>query len=102
MALQFFYKSLRNNFSHEAGSGIYLLQAPFSSSSSYMHAISVHAANLGWPLVEGGVAYAVFAAQFKHGRASLGLLQHSNDVAAGKTGRVHAEFSKIPVRKFCI
>lgn len=64
-----------------------------------MRAISdgVYAAELGAPFIECGVADAMFAAQFRNGRTTFGLLEVGDNLAIGKTGRLHTELSKIRV-----
>ena len=49
----------------------------------------------GPPFVELGIADAVLAAQLRDWRAALGLLEDGDVLAIGKTGRLHAEPSKI-------
>ena len=96
MALPFFCRGLRDDLGLQAHLGIHFLQAPvFVLQLLHAgHQRGVHAAELGAPFVERGVADAVLAAQFRDWRAALGLLEEGDDLAIGKTGRLHAEFSK--------
>lgn len=64
------------------------------------HQGRVHAAELGAPLVERGVADAVFAAQLRDRAAGFGLLENGDDLAVGKAGCLHVEFSSVLSRKF--
>lgn len=57
------------------------------------HQRGVHAAELGAPFVN----VALLMPCSRHSsdwRAALGLLEEGDDLAIGKTGRLHAEFSK--------
>lgn len=58
------------------------------------HQRGIHTAELGAPLIERGAADAMLAAQLRNWRSALGLLEDGNDLAIGKTGRLHAEFPK--------
>ncbi len=96
MALPFFCRGLRDDLGLQAHLGIHFLQAPVFV-LQFLHAghqRGIHAAELGAPFVERGVADAVLAAQLWDWRAALGLLEDGDDLAIGKTGRFHAELSK--------
>lgn len=96
MALPFFCQGLRDDLGLQALLGIHFLQAPVFV-LQFLHAghqRGIHAAELGAPFVERGVADAVLAAQLWDWRAALGLLEDGDDLAIGKTGRLHAELSK--------
>lgn len=95
MALPLFCECLRNDLGLEALLGIHLLEAPVLVLELLhaRHERRVHAAELGPPLVERGVADAVLAAQLRDRAAAFGLLEDGDDLAVGKTGRLHLELS---------
>ena len=95
MALPFFCERLRNDLSLEALLDIHLLEAPvfLLQLLHACHQRGVHAAELGAPLVERGVADAVLAAQLRYRAAGFGLLEDGDDLAVGKAGRLHVELS---------
>jgi flavorubredoxin len=47
------------------------------------------------PLICVGTAKGMLVAQLRHWRVTLGLLEDGDDLAIGKTGRLHTELSKI-------
>lgn len=51
------------------------------------------------PLICLGTAKGMLAAQLRHSRVTLGLLEDGDELAIGKTGRLHTELSKILVSK---
>ena len=97
MALPLFCQRLRDDFGFQALVGIHFLQAPIFVLQLLHagHQRGVHAAELGAPYVERGVADAVLAAQLSDWGAALGLLENGDDLAIGKTGCLHAELLKI-------
>jgi hypothetical protein len=87
MALPLFCQGLGHDFGLEALFGIHLLE-PAVLVLQLLHAGhegSVHAAELGTPLVERGVADAVLTAQLRDGRADFGLLEDGDDLAIGES-----------------
>jgi hypothetical protein len=93
MASPLFCQGLRNDLGLQTLLGIHLFQATIFIFQLLHagHQRGIHAAELGAPLVELGVADAVLAAQLRNRRAALGLLEDGDDLAIGKTGRLHAE-----------
>nr|WMM94666.1 hypothetical protein [Pseudomonas kurunegalensis] len=78
----------------QVGVGVHLLQATvflfqFAQPS---HQGCVHATKLGAPLVEGGRAEAMLAAELRNRATSLGLLEDGDDLAVRKTRCLHAKF----------
>jgi hypothetical protein len=104
MALPFFCERLRDDLGLEALLGIHLLEASILVFQLFHagHQRGVHAAELGKPFVERGIADAMFTTQLRDGRASLGLLEDRNDLAVGKAGCLHAELSKFLVWKILL
>ncbi len=94
MALPFFCQGLRDDLGFQALLGIHLFQAPvFVLQLLHAgHQRGVHAAELGAPFIERGIADAVLAAQLRDWAADLSLLKNGNDVAVRKTRCLHAKF----------
>jgi putative DNA-invertase from lambdoid prophage Rac len=72
---------------HQAGESISALARAFGiSRASVMRAVkpAANAAELGAPLVERGIADAVFAPQLRNRAAGFGLLQDGDDLAVSK------------------
>lgn len=95
MALPLFCQRLGDNLGLQTLLGIHLLQAPILV-FELLHACHqrrIHAAVLGAPFVERGVADAVLAAQFRDRAAGFGLLEDGDDLAVGKAGRLDVELS---------
>ncbi len=75
--------------------GIHLLQAPVLR-FEFLHALHyrlVHAAVLGPPVVERGIAHAMHAAQIREGNAALGLLEDREDLTVRVFRSLHRGFS---------
>ncbi len=102
MALPLFCESLGDDFSFKTLFGVHLFQAlVFLFKLLHAgHQRGIHAAEFGAPLVERSRAHSMLAAQFWNWGTGLGLLQDGEDLAVGVTGSLHAELSKIILRKF--
>jgi len=86
MSLAFFCKCRRDDFRHQALLDVHLLQAPvflFEPLDS-CHQRDAHAAELGAPLVERGVADAVLAVQLWYWAASFASLENGDDLGVVK------------------
>ena len=97
MALPLFCEGLGDNFDFETLIGVHFLQVPVLVFELLHtgHQGRIHAAELGAPFVERGIADAVLAAQLRYRAAGLGLLKDGNDLAVGKAGRFHVELSSL-------
>lgn len=102
MASPLFYQCLRDDLGLKSLFGIHLFQATIFLFQLLHtgHERGIHAVELGAPLVERGVADAMFSAQLRGRRTAFGLLEDGDDLAIGKTGRLHAEPSKSEFGKF--
>src|SRR5690606_19588219 len=101
MASPLFCHCLLEDIGLEALLGVHLLQTPVFVLQLLQarHHRCIHAAVLGPPLIERGAAHAVLAAQLRHGRASLGLLEDRQDLAVAVTGLFHVETRRLRVRE---
>src|SRR5690606_12767679 len=101
MASPLFCHCLLEDIGLEALLGVHLLQTPVFVLQLLQarHHRCIHAAVLGPPLIERGAAHAVLAAQLRHGRASLGLLEDRQDLAVAVTGLFHVEPPRLRVRE---
>src|SRR3546814_5962576 len=91
MASPFFGECFLEQVGTELGVGVHLLQ-PTVLLLELLHPADhghIHAAELAAPLVERRRADAVLAAQLRHGRTGLGLLEHGDDLAVGEAGLLH-------------
>ncbi len=86
MALPLFCHGLGDDFSLEALLSIHLLEAAFFVLQllETRHEGGIHPALFRAPLIEGGGADAVLAAEFRDGRAGLGLVENGDDLGIAK------------------
>jgi hypothetical protein len=104
MALPLFYDGLVEHLCLQALFGIHLLESAvfiFQLLHSDHHG-HIHTAELSAPLVESGIAHAMFTAQLGYRRTGLGLLQDVDDLAIAIARSFHCESPKISLKKILL